>query len=62
MGKLDGRVAVITGARAVSVAPPRNGSSTRAPSVLLVDLEERALRSAVDAIGGNHARLRYAPM
>jgi NAD(P)-dependent dehydrogenase (short-subunit alcohol dehydrogenase family) len=55
MGKLDGRVTVITGGsggigRAAAKLFVDEGSK-----VLLVDLEERALRSAVDAIGEKHA-------
>jgi 3alpha(or 20beta)-hydroxysteroid dehydrogenase len=50
MGRLDGRVPIITGARALSVAPAAKFSDEGA-KVLLVDIEERALRGAVEAIG-----------
>jgi len=55
MGKLDGRVAVITcGSGGICRAAAKRFVDEGA-NVLLVDLEERALRSAVDSIGGDHA-------
>ncbi len=55
MGKLDGRVAVITGGSGGIGRAAAKRFVDEGANVLLVDLEERALRSAVDAIGGNHA-------
>jgi len=57
MGKLDGRVAVITGGSGGIVRAAAKRFVDEGAKVLLVDLEERALRSAVDAIGESHASL-----
>lgn len=55
MGKLDNRVAVITGGSGGIGRAAAKRFVDEGAKVLLVDLEERALRSAVDAIGGNNA-------
>ena len=55
MGKLDNRVAVITGGSGGIGRAAAKRFVDEGAKVLLVDLEERAMRSAVDAIGGDHA-------
>ncbi len=55
MGKLDGRVAVITGGSGGIGRAAGKRFVDEGAKVLLVDLEERALREAVGAIGGDHA-------
>ncbi len=57
MGKLDGRVAVITGGSGGIGRAAAKRLVDEGAKVLLVDLEERALRGAVDAIGEKHASL-----
>jgi NAD(P)-dependent dehydrogenase (short-subunit alcohol dehydrogenase family) len=55
MGKLDGRVAIITGGSGGIGRAAGKRFVDEGAKVLLVDLEERALKSAVDAIGEKNA-------
>ena len=55
MGKLDGRVAIITGGSGGIGRAAAKRFVNEGANVLLVDLEERALRDSVNAIGEKHA-------
>src|SRR5215472_16041266 len=55
MGKLDGRVAIITGGSGELGRAAAKRFVDEGAKVLLVDIEERALRDAVEAIGEKHA-------
>jgi NAD(P)-dependent dehydrogenase (short-subunit alcohol dehydrogenase family) len=55
MGRLDGRVAIITGGSGGIGRAAGNKFAAEGAKVLLVDLDESALKSAVDAIGANNA-------
>jgi NAD(P)-dependent dehydrogenase (short-subunit alcohol dehydrogenase family) len=55
MGKLDGRVAVISGGSGGIGRAAAKRFVEEGANVLLVDIEERALRDAVNAIGEKHA-------
>jgi NAD(P)-dependent dehydrogenase (short-subunit alcohol dehydrogenase family) len=55
MRQLDGRVAVITGGSGGIGRAAAKRFVDEGAKVLLVDLEERALRGAVDALGESHA-------
>src|SRR5271165_3491873 len=55
MGKLDRRVAVITGGSGGIGRAAAQRFVEEGASVLLVDIEERAMRDAVNAIGEKHA-------
>ena len=55
MGKLDGRVAIITGGSGGIGRAAAKRFVDEGANVLLVDLEERALRDSVNAIGEKHA-------
>jgi NAD(P)-dependent dehydrogenase (short-subunit alcohol dehydrogenase family) len=55
MGKLDGRVAVITGGSGGIGRAAAKRFVEEGANVLLVDIEERALRDAVHAISEKHA-------
>ena len=55
MGKLDGRVAIITGGSGGIGRAAAKRFVDEGANVLLVDIEERALRDSVNAIGEKHA-------
>ncbi len=55
MGKLDGRVAIITGGSGGIGRAAAKRFVDDGANVLLVDIEERALRDSVNAIGEKHA-------
>jgi len=55
MGKLDGRVAIITGGSGGIGRAAAKRFVDEGANVLLVDIEERALRDSINAIGEKHA-------
>src|SRR6266850_5509906 len=55
MGKLDGRVAIITGGSGGTGRAAAKRFVDEGANVLLVDIEERTLRDSVNAIGEKHA-------
>jgi NAD(P)-dependent dehydrogenase (short-subunit alcohol dehydrogenase family) len=55
MGMLDGRVAIITGGSGGIGRAAGKRFVDEGANVLLVDIEERALKTAVDALGEKHA-------
>ena len=57
MGKLDGRVAIITGGSDGIGRAAAKRFVDEGANVLLVDIEERTLRDSINAIGEKHAAL-----
>ena len=55
MGKLDGRVAIITGGSGGIGRAAAKRFVDEGANVLLVDIEERTLRDSINAIGEKHA-------
>jgi NAD(P)-dependent dehydrogenase (short-subunit alcohol dehydrogenase family) len=55
MGKLDGRVAIITGGAGGIGRAAAKRFVDEGANVLLVDIEERTLRDSINAIGEKHA-------